>query len=474
MKTLIVVGFATLIAGPALAQPYPDGQYAPPAQQPYAQQPYAQPYGQQPYDPNQDYDDEDQYGYDAQYDVTYDDQAAQAYDDGYDPQAYVQFESSLSPYGSWIDDASYGHVWIPSTTYVGYDFQPYSSGGHWVLTEYGWTWVSDWDWGWAPFHYGRWAVCGGYGWAWIPGSVWGPAWVSWRTGGGYVGWAPLPPRGVTIGPPIGVRTPWRFVVASQLGQARMSYLPAHTIPTIFGRTTVVSNVRTASVGATTLRYNAGPNLAVAGGVGLSTPARLAAVAPHAIPRATITPRTGIDVASRPWVRAGVTQQVAPFQQRPASIPIGPQHPVAPVYHPPMNQPVYHPPVNQPVHPMAPVRPTAPAYRPMPHAYTPPAYQRPAYSAPAYSAPYRAPAYSAPAYHAPTYAAPHYSAPAYHAPAYAAPHYSAPSYSAPHYSAPSYSAPHYSAPSFGGGGSSFHSSGSSFGRSGGFGGGGRHR
>jgi hypothetical protein len=29
---------------------------------------------------------------------------------------------------------------------------------------------------------------------WVPGRDWGPAWVSWRTGGDYVGWAPLPPR----------------------------------------------------------------------------------------------------------------------------------------------------------------------------------------------------------------------------------------------------------------------------------------
>lgn len=35
---------------------------------------------------------------------------------------------------------------------------------------------------------------------------WGPAWVSWRTGGDYIGWAPLPPRGPGVvyeGQPIG-------------------------------------------------------------------------------------------------------------------------------------------------------------------------------------------------------------------------------------------------------------------------------
>ena len=33
----------------------------------------------------------------------------------------------------------------------------------------------------------------GTGWCWVPGYTWGPAWVSWRYGDGYCGWAPLPP-----------------------------------------------------------------------------------------------------------------------------------------------------------------------------------------------------------------------------------------------------------------------------------------
>ncbi len=56
--------------------------------------------------------------------------------------------------------------------------------------------MSDYSWGWAPFHYGRWAYTGGYGWGWIPGRTYSGAWVTWRTGGagyGYVGWAPLGP-----------------------------------------------------------------------------------------------------------------------------------------------------------------------------------------------------------------------------------------------------------------------------------------
>jgi len=57
--------------------------------------------------------------------------------------------------------------------------------------------VSDYPWGWGPFHYGRWFYDDYYGWAWVPGPEWGPAWVAWRSGGGYYGWAPLGP-GVNI------------------------------------------------------------------------------------------------------------------------------------------------------------------------------------------------------------------------------------------------------------------------------------
>src|SRR4051812_2484836 len=53
------------------------------------------------------------------YDVTYDDSVAQSYDDGYDPQAAAQFEETLAPYGTWLDDDVYGRVWQPSGEVVG-------------------------------------------------------------------------------------------------------------------------------------------------------------------------------------------------------------------------------------------------------------------------------------------------------------------------------------------------------------------
>jgi hypothetical protein len=48
------------------------------------------------------------------------------------------------------------------------------------------------------YHYGRWAFDPEYGWFWIPGDEWGPAWVDWRQGDDYVGWAPLPPDGFGV------------------------------------------------------------------------------------------------------------------------------------------------------------------------------------------------------------------------------------------------------------------------------------
>jgi len=98
------------------------------------------------------------------------------------------FYNELSPYGQWIDYPGLGQVWLPD---AGSDFVPYSTNGRWVLTNYGWTWVSDYNWGWAPFHYGRWDFNNRFGWMWIPGYEWGPSWVSWRYYDGYYGWAPM-------------------------------------------------------------------------------------------------------------------------------------------------------------------------------------------------------------------------------------------------------------------------------------------
>ncbi len=105
-----------------------------------------------------------------------------------------EFYNQLSPYGRWVNDPSYGNVWYPS---VGQDFTPYLTNGNWVNTEFGWTWVSNYEWGWAPFHYGRWDYDNLNNWFWVPDNEWAPAWVLWRRAEGYYGWTAMRP-GYTI------------------------------------------------------------------------------------------------------------------------------------------------------------------------------------------------------------------------------------------------------------------------------------
>jgi len=99
------------------------------------------------------------------------------------------FEAGLNPYGGWVSVSSYGRVWRPN---VATGWRPYYYG-RWEWTSEGWLWASDEPFGWATYHYGRWAYDQAYGWVWVPGYQWAPAWVSWRTSGDVIGWAPLAP-----------------------------------------------------------------------------------------------------------------------------------------------------------------------------------------------------------------------------------------------------------------------------------------
>ena len=102
------------------------------------------------------------------------------------------FHDAMAPYGNWVNHRTYGRVWYPHN--VGSQWRPYTDG-YWAHTDdYGWLWVSNESWGWAPYHYGRWAWDNWYGWIWVPGRTWAPAWVFWRSGGGYAAWAPMPPN----------------------------------------------------------------------------------------------------------------------------------------------------------------------------------------------------------------------------------------------------------------------------------------
>jgi Family of unknown function (DUF6600) len=114
-----------------------------------------------------------------------------AYDDTMVIRSETDFYEPLSPYGQWVVIAGYGRCWRPAR--VDATWRPYSNG-HWIRTEAGWYWASSEPWGWATYHYGRWDWMQAYGWIWVPQIQWAPAWVTWREGGGYVGWAPMPPH----------------------------------------------------------------------------------------------------------------------------------------------------------------------------------------------------------------------------------------------------------------------------------------
>ncbi|MCB8874845.1 DUF6600 domain-containing protein [Acidisoma silvae] len=122
--------------------------------------------------------------------------------------------SVLTQYGSWSQQAGVGAVWFPQ---VASSWVPYRDG-HWAYVQpWGWTWVDNAPWGFAPFHYGRWAQYGDR-WGWVPEPagdpgyneasyqpVYAPALVTFigaaagvltaaAFASGAIGWAPLGPR----------------------------------------------------------------------------------------------------------------------------------------------------------------------------------------------------------------------------------------------------------------------------------------
>ena len=116
----------------------------------------------------------------------------------YIPRETIGYQQ-LDGYGDWQQDPAYGAVWLPRAVPI--DWAPYRAG-HWSwISPWGWTWVDDAPWGFAPFHYGRWAQIGPR-WAWVPGllpqrPVYAPAlvaFVNWRGAARpALGWFPLAP-----------------------------------------------------------------------------------------------------------------------------------------------------------------------------------------------------------------------------------------------------------------------------------------
>ncbi len=167
--------------------------------------------------------------------------------------SYSTFYRKLEPYGDWMETGDYGYVFQPRQAAQSRDWRPYTNG-HWVYTDAGWTWISDEQFGWATYHYGRWTRLRGVGWVWVPGEQWAPAWVSWRKGNDFVGWAPLPPE-AQFDRQTGIRNwadnyydigpdQYAFVPANQFG-AKVSarvVVPTERNVTIINQTTNVTNI----------------------------------------------------------------------------------------------------------------------------------------------------------------------------------------------------------------------------------------
>jgi hypothetical protein len=126
------------------------------------------------------------------------------YTDPPDAAAYVepppppdQEFYELNAHGEWLDVYPHGLIWRP---YVTATWRPYIYG-HWVWSDWGWTWVSYEPFGWAVYHYGFWTYDPVWGWIWIPGMEWEPVRVQWVAYGDYVCWAPAPPPGYVLPDP---------------------------------------------------------------------------------------------------------------------------------------------------------------------------------------------------------------------------------------------------------------------------------
>ncbi|AXC14381.1 Basic proline-rich protein [Acidisarcina polymorpha] len=162
--------------------------------------------------------------------------------------------SDLDANGSWAPTPDYGPVWYPSSVPSGW--RPYSLG-HWAyVAPWGYTWIDDAAWGYAPFHYGRWASIQGR-WGWVPGPpavvpVYSPALVAFvggpgisigigigGGGGGVAAWFPL-----GVGEPF---VPWYHAspaYARQVNVTNVNITNIHNTTIVNNYNTYITNTRT--------------------------------------------------------------------------------------------------------------------------------------------------------------------------------------------------------------------------------------
>jgi hypothetical protein len=242
-------------------------------------------------------------------------------EDRADSANYVSREMTgyedLDEYGDWSYVAGYGPCWRPRVIVAGW--APYRFG-HWVYVgPWGWTWVEDEPWGFAPFHYGRWAAVNG-GWFWVPGPVvvrpvWAPALVAFVGGGGGfrfsagigVGWFPLAPGEVYLP---GYRVSRTYVNNVNITNTTVSVTKVTNIynTVIVNRSTTINNInyvnQRVNNGVTVVRHEAFVNARPVAQNLMRVDAREIATAPvshmvHAEPLRTSVIGAGRPVSVRP-------------------------------------------------------------------------------------------------------------------------------------------------------------------------------
>lgn len=321
----------------------------------------------------------------------------------YLPRDLYSYSGTFDRYGSWTYEPPHGYVWYPA---VAAGWRPYHHGYWTPLPAYGWTWIGHDVWGWPTHHYGRW----GYSrsrWFWIPGFHWGPAWVSWASAPGYVGWCPLGFDGRPLfGLTFAAGNPWAgWVVVSKPHFGHRHAVDRHALlpGSIPARTPFIVHARAPETPGVVVQrpraiprpsagspaqQSAGRAIAREPNTGTANPPAIAGSQPAATSRSSIatSPPAGRSIAPARQLQISEQQRFVPTTRSPAGAdqPISSRRPVTPApiqrpapapqrpirqdwpraFAPPPVAPARSQPIAQPrAQPIAPTSPAGPIMRP---------------------------------------------------------------------------------------------------------------
>lgn len=168
-------------------------------------------------------------------------------------------QASLESFGRFETDARYGTHWCPREPPAGEARpEPYRNYGHFAPQDDGARWVSA-----RPATWLETTTLAGWWvyrqasdeWCWVPGLAKAAARLAWRSGMGYVGWAPLPPDGRVEQVPGAAWTytllgllyePWLTTLAGDArGDAMFATAPRSGMPAMSLRAPTQDEVRAA-------------------------------------------------------------------------------------------------------------------------------------------------------------------------------------------------------------------------------------